>query len=145
MKFVPLIFSSTILFAACSGNEHPDLESNSVTSDTTEPPASEQTLTPLNSEEIVPGEYYEYHQSGGIKIKGFHNQELKREGLWISYYEDGTKWSECYYTDGKREGHSLTFYPNGKIRYVGEYKADKQTGKWTFYDEDGNVTEEKSY
>lgn len=94
---------------------------------------------------IKPGEYFEYYPSGGVKIRGFHNDQLNREGLWISYYEEGTKWSESYYLNGKRDGHSLTFYPNGQIRYVGEYKDDKKTGTWTFYNETGAVTKEEKY
>ena len=91
------------------------------------------------------GEYLEYYPSGILKIKGFHNQALNRDGLWISYYEEGTKWSESYYLDGKRDGHSITFYPNGQIRYVGEYKKDEKIGTWTFYDEAGNLTHEEKY
>jgi antitoxin component YwqK of YwqJK toxin-antitoxin module len=107
-------------------------------------PEKSQNTTPTATE-IKPGEYFEYHPNGEIKITGFHNNNLNREGLWISYYENGIKWSEAYYADGKRDGHSLTFYPNGKIRYIGEYKADTKTGEWTFYDEEGNVTKVENY
>lgn len=95
--------------------------------------------------EIQPGAYLEYHESGGIKIKGFHNNQLNREGLWISYYEDGTKWSESYYVDGKKDGHTVTFFPNGQVRYVGEYKNDKKIGTWIFYDETGKITNEEKF
>jgi len=94
---------------------------------------------------IAPGDYVEYHPNGGIKIKGIYSETLTREGLWISYYDNGIKWSESYYSNGKLDGHSLTFYPNGKIRYLGEYKNDEKTGTWTFYDEVGNITNEEKY
>lgn len=94
---------------------------------------------------IAPGEYIEYHPNGGIKIKGVYSETLTREGLWVSYYDNGIKWSESYYLNGKLDGHSLTFYPNGKIRYLGEYVEDKKTGTWTFYDDAGNVTKEEKY
>lgn len=100
---------------------------------------------PPQNSEIKPGEYFEYHPSGGIKIRGFYNNNLNREGLWLSYYENGTKWSEAYYTDGKREGHNITFYPSGKIRFVGEYADDQKTGTWTFYDEAGEVTKIENF
>jgi len=94
---------------------------------------------------LQPGEYLEYYEGGQIKIKGYHNQSLQREGLWISYYESGSKWSESYYIDGKKDGHTVTFFPNGGIRYVGEYDKDEKVGKWTFYDEAGAVSHEEEY
>ena len=91
------------------------------------------------------GKHLEHYGDGKLKIEGQYDMEGKRTGLWISWYETGLKWSESYYIKGKRNGHSLTFYPNGKIRYIGEYKDDVQTGRWTFYDDEGNVTKEENY
>ncbi|MBK9590336.1 MAG: hypothetical protein IPO32_02165 [Crocinitomicaceae bacterium] len=134
-----------ILFAlmSCNNsaeNEVAEIETN-VKSDQTESP---EISKPQNSK-VQPGEYFEYHESGGIKIRGFYNDNLTREGLWLSYYENGTKWSEAYYSEGKRNGHNITFYPSGKIRFVGEYKDDKKTGTWTFYDEAGVVTKIENF
>ena len=94
---------------------------------------------------IKPGQYVEYHASGGIKMKGVYNDQLEREGLWIAFYEDGTKWSESYYSHGELDGHTLTFYPNGNVRYIGEYRNGEPTGTWTFYDENGDLTKEEKY
>ena len=82
-----------ILFAlmSCNNsaeNEVAEIETN-VKSDQTESP---EISKPQNSK-VQPGEYFEYHESGGIKIRGFYNDNLTREGLWLSYYENGTKWS----------------------------------------------------
>ena len=95
--------------------------------------------------EIKPGVYVEYHPNGGVKMQGLYNDDLTRQGLWVAYYADGTKWSESYYTNGLKDGHSLTFYPNGKIRYIAEYKLDQKVGTWTFYDENGNISKEEKY
>jgi antitoxin component YwqK of YwqJK toxin-antitoxin module len=123
-----------------SENEVPEIETV-VESDQ---PKSPEISKPQNSE-VKPGDYYEYHESGGLKIRGFYNDDLTREGLWISYYENGTKWSEAYYSAGKRDGHNITFYPSGKIRFVGEYKDDIKTGTWTFYDEAGAVSKIENF
>ncbi|MBI3134639.1 MAG: hypothetical protein HYZ14_08215 [Bacteroidetes bacterium] len=138
--FIPAL----LLLAACSADgeeKTPELETN------VEQVISEPDHKSPNGSNtgIKPGEYFEYYPSGGVKIRGFHNDKLNREGLWISYYEEGTKWSESYYKDGKRDGHSLTFYPNGEIRYVGEYKNDQKTGTWTFYNQVGTITKEEKY
>jgi antitoxin component YwqK of YwqJK toxin-antitoxin module len=39
----------------------------------------------------------------------------------------------------------VTFFPNGKIRYVGEYKDDEKSGNWKFYDEAGLLISEENY
>lgn len=106
---------------------------------------SSKPQTDIQTAEIKPGEFIEYYPGGGIKMKGVYNENLQREGLWISYYESGVKWSEAYYSNGLRDGHNLTFYPNGKMRYIGEYKNEKKIGTWTFYDEEGNVTKTENY
>jgi len=90
-------------------------------------------------------DYQEFYETGELKIEGDYDNDEERNGVWVSYYDNGTKWSESNYSHGLRSGHSITFYPNGNIRYVGEYKADKQFGKWTFYDEEGNLVKEESY
>ncbi len=68
-----------------------------------------------------------------------------RNGLWLSYYENGSKWSESMYVHGKKNGHSVTFFPNGKIRYIGEYKDDEKSGNWRFFDEVGLLVSEENY
>ena len=78
-------------------------------------------------------------------MEGKLNANGNRDGLWISYYENGTKWSESYYDDGSREGHSLSFFPSGQTRYIGEYKNDKKIGVWKFYDEDGELFKEETF
>ena len=55
------------------------------------------------------------------------------------------KWSETVYSAGNKNGPSITFYPNGKIRYVGEYTNDDKSGEWKFYDEAGNVVKTENY
>ncbi len=96
--------------------------------------------------EIVPGgDHKEYHPNGALKIEGQYDMNSVRRGLWISYYENGLKWSESYYVNGIQDGHSLTFYPNGKIRYVGEYRQGERIGEWRFYDDAGNLTQTEDF
>lgn len=131
----------TLVFFSCGSEDTENKGVNIETSfenDTTQP---ETIVTPPNVLEVVPGgEHKEYHISGGLKIDGQYDLNSARTGLWISYYENGSKWSESYYVDGVQDGHSLTFYPNGKVRYIGEYKQGERIGEWKFYDEEGVVT-----
>ena len=130
-----IFFLSIIaLLFSCKGS---DIEnSESTEKDTT----VAITLDATSSDKTV-----EYHPNGNIKMEGNLNDDGLRQGLWIAYYENGTKWSESYYVDGIRDGHSLSFFPNGRVRYVGEYKNDIKVGTWKFYNEDGSLATEETY
>jgi antitoxin component YwqK of YwqJK toxin-antitoxin module len=39
----------------------------------------------------------------------------------------------------ERNGLSRAYYQNGRIEREGHYKDGKRVGKWTYYDEAGNV------
>ena len=134
-----LVFIIFIALISCTSQQEKELDkpTENTTSDTL------NLVTP--EDPTSPGQYYEYHDNGALKIEGIQNDKGNREGLWISYYENGIKWSESYYIDGIKNGHSLTFYPNGQVRYIGVYKNDKQNGTWKYYDEEGNLTKEENY
>ena len=137
MKSIYFLFIPLAL-VACSGQETEDAntEVDSLFSEVT----VEETTDLTNN-----GKSVEYHPNGNIKMEGNLNDNGQREGLWIAYYEDGTKWSESYYVDGLRDGHNLSFYPNGQVRYIGEYKNDQKVGTWKFYAEDGSLETEETY
>jgi antitoxin component YwqK of YwqJK toxin-antitoxin module len=82
-----------------------------------------------------------YHIDGAKAMEGplLNN---KREGLWQSWYEDGSLWSEGTYRNGKRHGRAVVFYPNGKTMLEGMYEEDKRVGLWRSYDEDGRLINE---
>jgi antitoxin component YwqK of YwqJK toxin-antitoxin module len=86
-----------------------------------------------------------YYISGQAEVTGRFNEDGKRTGNWIYYYENGNKWSECEYITGVRNGNSITYYENGNKRYEGSYVDDKQLGHWSFYKEDGSIEREKNY
>ena len=80
----------------------------------------------------------DYYDNGKKRIKGEIKNGL-RMGLWQAWYENGNLWSECEYTDGKKNGKSVTYYENGLVRYSGFCKNDKDTGEWSYFDEKGNL------
>ena len=40
---------------------------------------------------------------------------------------------------GRRQGQWRDFYPNGQLRYEGEFKNNKCKGTFRYYDEQGNL------
>lgn len=84
------------------------------------------------------------YPSGQLKMKGEMLQG-KRNGLWVSYYENGLKWSEDTYNLGARDGKCVSFYENGQVRYIGYYTNNIKSGKWDFYDEQGSLTKSENF
>jgi len=146
MRFSAFIFVGLIAISSCTENSEKksdpiSIESNSVPIQETKPEVLDEPVSKIESTK----DYQEYYESGSLKIEGDFDAEQKRNGIWTSYYENGIKWSESYYTNGLKNGHSITFYPNGKVRYIGEYRQDKKFGLWKFHKEDGSLDKEETY
>jgi antitoxin component YwqK of YwqJK toxin-antitoxin module len=136
MKKILFVFSLAFLFAACG------VENNQDVSDKKK--GSEDTLRFDPAEGLPDGPSTTYHPNGGIKTKGTI-VDGKRHGLWESFYENGTKWSETNYAYGVREGKTVSYHKNGFIHYIGYYSSNKKTGKWMIYDEAGVLIQEDNY
>ena len=149
----PALFGSLLLFGCENGTE--ETTPNEIISDSVSvsiAPITETTVkiddfinTENDSVTVPKRDYQEFYETGELKIEGDFDDNEARHGLWLSYYENGIKWSESNYSHGVRMGHSITFFPNGRVRYVGEYADDKQSGHWIFYDEEGNIVKEGDY
>lgn len=104
----------------------------------------ENALLPKNRKDLITiknNQYIEYYPGKKqIKFHGFVNDDEQREGKWIFYGENGEELSVSYYKNGEKNGHSIVKYPDGRLRYVGEYENGKKIGKWDFYSEDGVKT-----
>lgn len=95
--------------------------------------------------EFKDGVYIEYYPGRkSIKFKGPKDENNQRDGVWYFYSENGVEQSMTDYKHGKKDGSSFTRYPNGKMRYFGEYRNDQPYGLWIIYNEDG-TTSEKNY
>jgi MORN repeat variant len=84
-------------------------------------------------------------------------------GAWTTYHVNGQKSAEAQYVDGRRhgtgtvfseygaelcvehytqglpDGETLWYYPSGRLRSRGFYKAGNPVGTWTHYKKDGTV------
>jgi antitoxin component YwqK of YwqJK toxin-antitoxin module len=93
---------------------------------------------------IQNGEYVLHYESGVIKIRGMM-QNGKREGLWKSWYSNGSPWSETTFHEGIKNGPTTTWYENEKKRYEGFYTNDVESGVWKFWDEKGKLVSSQDY
>tara|TARA_B100000959_G_C14842429_1_gene566630 strand:- start:673 stop:1035 length:363 start_codon:yes stop_codon:yes gene_type:complete len=71
--------------------------------------------------------------------------EPPKNGPYVEYYENGKKWSETHYKNGKRDGLETEWYKNGQKSYEGHYKNGKPDGLETFWDESGQKLHEAYY
>lgn len=93
---------------------------------------------------IQDGESIKYYKSGRVEMRGMMKNG-KRYGVWKSYYEDGSPWSETTFLDGKKSGKTTAWFNNQKKRYEGFYTNDAESGHWTFWDENGKMQNSKNY
>lgn len=138
MRILSLI-AVTLFLISCGGKKE-ESSTQSVSGTPTDTSTVEQETHSTVSDKVT-----EFHPNGNIRMEGKLDENGERDGLWTSFYDDGSKWSENYYSNGLKDGHSITFFPNGQIRYIGEYLNDEKVGTWTFYDEEGNVVNEETF
>ncbi len=141
------LISVIFLVYSCSSDNNQEQKKSEQNVETT---AKEQAYTlklPVTvPKDSVPenGEYIKRYATGGIEIQGMMKNG-KREGLWKSFYEDGTPWSKTTFKEGLKDGPTTTWYENGKMRYEGFYKNDEEQGVWKYYDEKGNFIKTFDY
>ena len=128
MKSIKLLFILTVLFTGFScENKQKNKQ---------EKPAVKEELV-----QIKDGHYKEWYPGKKqLKYEGDLTQKGGREGKWNYYSEKGNLFSFTFYVEGKKNGHSVVKYPNGKIHYYGQYQDDKMIGEWVTYDQKGNKT-----
>ena len=68
----------------------------------------------------------------------------KREGAWISYYDNGQLHFKGNYKNGKREGAWILYWNNGQLYSKRNYKNGKKEGAWVEYEKDGTLYRERS-
>ncbi|WP_116127926.1 energy transducer TonB [Lewinella sp. IMCC34183] len=68
-----------------------------------------------------------------------------RDGLSRSWYDDGVPRHVTTYRDGKQEGESLSYHPNGELFSRGAYANDKKVEVWEYYDWKGRVSRRTHY
>ncbi|MBA3970785.1 MAG: hypothetical protein H0X46_01325 [Bacteroidetes bacterium] len=109
------------------------------------PDSTRFTITTDDQDSVVNnGESIQRYDNGVIRMRGMM-KDGKREGLWKSWYENGTPWSETTFLAGVKTGKTITWYENGNKRYEGEYINDIESGKWKYWDEKGKEVTTKDH
>ncbi|MDC3316251.1 toxin-antitoxin system YwqK family antitoxin, partial [Candidatus Thioglobus sp.] len=90
------------------------------------------------------GLHTEYFDNGQ-KYNQKSYKDGKLDGKFITWHGNGQKLLEVFYKDGKHEGKFSRWHWNGQIKELSDYKDGKLDGKWTEWYEDGLKKLERNY
>ena len=85
--------------------------------------------------------HIDYFSNGNVKFKGQKNSSGQREGLWVTFYENGNIQSRTPYVEGEKDGIEEWFYPNGNIQWRTPYVEGEEDGIEERFDEHGYIVE----
>lgn len=144
MKLIWILLCTALVWGCTDSENKEKTESKEEEKTTT---VVERPENPEDLIEIKGNMYVEYYDAAKTKVKfeGNQDEEKKRHGRWVHYFQDGREASVTFYTHGIRNGFSSVRRPNGAMYYHGEYKDDKPVGIWKYYDEQGNLEREQDY
>ncbi len=128
MKHTLLIITALMLIVGCSK------------------PINDETLIEMGrlkyhpeTKELYSGEVFQNRMGGEKEFEGSY-KDGKKDGVWITWYENGQKSDEGTWKDGERDGLRTGWYENGQKWYEGTYKDGKLIS-FKMWNEDGSVEE----
>ncbi len=63
----------------------------------------------------------------------------RKDGLWISWDDEGGKISEIYWQDDRMDGPFSVWHPSGQSKVIGQTRDGEVDGKWTEYYTSGRM------
>ncbi len=79
------------------------------------------------------------HSNGSLQYLERRNEAGSPDGLSEAWRENGKKWYEQTWKDGKRHGLEIKRYPNNKKEEETDWVDGKLHGKKTVYNLDGSI------
>ena len=145
MKPRSILFSILITGLLSCSNQPAEIPAEVNVESPVNPDSTRFTIAVEQQDSIVNnGESIQRHKNGVVRMRGIM-KDGKRDGLWKSFYENGTPWSETTFVSGVKTGKTITWYEDGKKRYEGEYTNDRESGLWNYRDEKGKEVSTKDY
>ena len=88
--------------------------------------------------------YYKNQRDGQKWKEGYILANGDRHGIWTYWHKNGEKQQVRRYRNGWEVGYSDKWYANGQKEWEGVYTYDGQPVRWTWWNADGSVNQEKS-
>ncbi len=83
--------------------------------------------------------HHTYRDAKGRMYMEGDFQNRQRQGVWISYGDNGRVKSRNEYRNGQVEGLSTVFQDNGALKYSGENHHGHPVGEWRLFDATGGL------
>ena len=78
-------------------------------------------------------------------FSGIINDNGKKEGNCIYWYNDSITKSKGKFIKGKQNGNWIFYFKNGKIEQKGSYSKAKLNGEWNWFYKNGNIKRKENY
>ncbi|MBP63222.1 MAG: hypothetical protein CMJ62_17010 [Planctomycetaceae bacterium] len=89
-----------------------------------------------NGRLVFHGSYQEFYENGTKFSEGTY-LDGKLDGKWTFWHKNGQLAKKCQYTHGKPEGNSLIYRSDGTLAVRENYSEGKPEGRWTHFLSDG--------
>ena len=66
------------------------------------------------------------------------SSEQPKNGMRMTYHDNGKKCEQGLYKDGKRHGECISWYPNGEKELHAYFRNGRPCNIWINWDKDGN-------
>lgn len=91
------------------------------------------------------GQWLTYYENSSIAMIDCNYKHGVINGLYTTYFEDGTMMTEGNIKDDKKEGEWSWYYGSGQLQCKANYKSDKKIGRQIFWSEAGRESKEEIY
>jgi hypothetical protein len=93
---------------------------------------------------IKHGQWKSYHKRGHLEQMGYYYYG-RLEGEHLSYFSDGKVHMITNFRNGKRNGKVSCYNKEGVLEIEGYYLNDKRVGKWIYFDHKGEFDRFEDY
>ncbi len=134
MPSTSAIFHFIVLLAVLAATSFFAASRTSPDADTLAANADQQPITIANDSLHI-------KKLGGIKYLA----DTPFTGIEVAYYEDGRLAAETHYVDGRRNGPTTRWFPNGVKSFASMYKADQRHGLTQTWWSNGTLRASSNY
>jgi len=106
-------------------------------------PRIERTVRITADGEVAHGPYVRFHENGRPAAEGAY-ADGRLDGVWTSYWPDGTLRTRGEFLEGRRAGRWDSYHPGGQLASTGRYRLGLRDRKWVYLDPAGEKLEEES-
>ncbi|TND03180.1 MAG: MORN variant repeat-containing protein [Bacteroidetes bacterium] len=84
------------------------------------------------------------YRANQVVMKG-HYTDNKKTGYWLEYYPNDSLKSSIEFRDNRPNGQANIYYENGKLKEAGTWKGTRWVGPYKLYYESGVLRQEFNY